>query len=206
MNLTDTASVASLLSLIGLIPIAYNAGLQIRDRRRRQRSQLLRQSTFSTWQIVRPSYEGHMARVEDVIACQTITSRLAALKCTSSVVDHGRAILASANTVLVCGPKANALSKDIVDQIKLPIEIDTTKAPPQIVDRNRAQVYVSPMDNGEKADLAVFGRVHVSDVPVYLLWGLHGTGTIAAAKAFASDELLSNALKKTGGRDFVGVL
>ena len=206
MNLTDTASVASLVSLVGLAPVAYNAGLQLRDRRRRQRSQILRDSQFPNWQIVRPSYQGNMARVEDVAASQIVAAKLTSLGLGSRIIDHREHLEASANVVLICGPRGNEKSLELSQRLTLPIAFDTTQTPAALVDSSQDQTYRSPSDGGKSADVALFGRVTLLDQRFYILWGLHGVGTIGAAKVFADDQILGEAARQAHGRDFVGVL
>jgi hypothetical protein len=206
-TLADWSSVASFVSLIGLVPLLYNASLQLNDRRRARRARMIRASGARSWHLIRPNYGDRMARVEDVMACQEVFAKLTNMGYKVTVGGDDERLGRGSNLVLVCGPKSNKVSARLVQEVNLPFEVVPDGSGWAFIDRRTHQIYRSPLDENHQGDVAIFGRVtNQAGATCYLLWGLHGEGTVIAARAFTNDRFLDEVWQRTEGRDFVGVL
>jgi len=206
-SLGDAGSYASIISLVGLIPILWAAIILIRERRKAGKANWLRKLKYHTWHLIHPGYNARMARIEDVMSFHEITLKLLSLGQRVNVVNDCKEINELGNAVLICAPGANKKSKEVLDTVALPITIDTTLAPNVIYDKLTHQTYCSPQDEGKKGDIAILAKVtRGTGTPCFLIWGLHGAGTIGAAKAFCDNKHLDDIYRLTEGGDFVSVL
>ena len=207
-TLADWGSVAAFVALIGLIPLLYNTGLQLNDRRKARHAQLIRKAQSKTWHLIRPNYNQKMARVEDVMACQEVFAKLTSMGFKVTVGgDDEQSHPKNSNLVLVCGPKGNKVSDVLYHEVQLPYEIVNDGSTWEFHDKKAHQVYKSPMDSGHQGDIAIFGKVvDQAGNSCYLLWGLHGAGTVGAARAFADDRFLEDTWKKVKDNDFIGIV
>ena len=181
--------------------------MQLRDRQRAGKANWLRRLESKKWQIIRPCYNSSMARVEDVMACHEITQKLTKLGQIIRVTDDKSIIDNGSNIVIVCASKANIRSREISKSVKMSIYIDTSVFPNVIRDCDTGQAYTSPLDFGRKSDLAIFGRVEIPSANnCFFIWGLHGAGTLGAAKAFCSNNMLSDVWRQTSGKNFISII
>jgi hypothetical protein len=207
-TLADWGSIAAFLSLISLLPILYNAVLQLNDRRKARRARVIRSARSDTWHLIRPNYGQKMTRVEDVMACQEVFAKLTSMGFKVTVGgDNDQHHPRDANLVLVCGPKGNKASAKFAHEVSLPFEVIENNGAWECRDNNTHQVYKSPLDNGHEADIAIFGKAHdQAGNSCYLLWGLHGPGTVGAARAFANDRFLGDTWKEVKDSEFIGLI
>lgn len=207
-SLSDIGSYASIVSLFGLMPILYSAWHVIILRwRRRFANWLVKQTKYDNWVIVIPRYDNNMSRIEDVIACDVLMAKFINLGIKVQLIDDEQPIPKNTNIILVCGPKANRQSKILSTNIRLPFEIDSNGAESVIHDFDEEQYYKSPIDSIRKnSDYAIMGKITYSKIPYYLIWGVHGVGTIGAARAFSDDAFLHDLWKLTSGNDFLGIV
>jgi hypothetical protein len=206
-TLAEWGSVASFLSLIGLIPVFYNAFLQLNDRRMARRTRVIRSARAKDWHLIRPNYDQRMARVEDVMACQEVFAKLNSMGMKVTVGGDDQTHPRDSNLVIICGPKSNKIAAQLLREVDLPFEVVDNVDGWGFRDKKAYQVYKSPMDSGHQADIALFGKVtdHAGNT-CYLLWGIHGAGTVGAARGFVNDHFLENAWKRSKGSDFVGII
>jgi hypothetical protein len=206
-NLADWGAVAAFVALIGLIPVLYNAVLQLNDRRKSRHARIIRTARSNTWHLIRPNYDQKMTRVEDVMACQEVFAKLTGMGLRVTVGGDDQDHPKDSNLVLVCGPKGNAASARLQHEVELPFETINNEGAWVFRDKRTFQLYKSPLDSGHQADIAIFGRVSdQAGNSCYLLWGAHGSGTVGAARAFANDRFLEETWKLVKDRDFVGII
>lgn len=206
-TLGDWGSIASIVALVGLVPVLYNAYLQLRDRYRLRRARIIRYAAKPTWHLIRPTFDHNMARVEDVIACQEVSAKLSGLGYKVTVGGDHQNPPRGSNLVLVCGPKGNKASARLLKEIELPFTLVEKEQGWEFLDRRTHQTYRSAIEDGHHTDLALFGRVldHAGNT-CYILWGIHAVGTMGAGRAFADDRFLDETYKKVKDRNFVGII
>jgi hypothetical protein len=206
VKLNDWASIASLLALIGIVPVLYNAALQLNDRRKAQHGKVIRAGNRRDWHIIRPVHDQRMVRVEDVMACHVVYSKLTSMGYRVTMGNDDSSHPANVNLVLVCGPRVNKVSAAIAEYAHLPIEYIAEDGG-AFYDSRTHQKYASGIDQKHPSDIAMFGRVRDrAGNNCYLLWGLHCSGTVGAARAFVDDEFLDRTYEITKGHAFVGVV
>ena len=203
----DWGSIAAFVSLIGLVPVLSNAILQLNDRRKARRARVIRNARSKIWHLIRPDYGQKMARVEDVMACQEVFAKLTGMGFKVTVGGDDRPHPRDANLVLVCGPKGNKASAKFAHEVHLPFEVVENDGNWECRDNNTHQTYKSPLDGGHGGDIAILGKVlDQAGNSCYLLWGLHGAGTVGAARAFASDRFLEDTWKQVKNSEFIGII
>lgn len=206
-TLADWGTIASFVALLSLVPILYNATLQLNDRRKARHARIIRSARSKTWHLIRPDYEKKMNRVEDVMACQEVFAKLTAMGFRVTTGGDDQNHPRDSNLVLVCGPKSNRVSSRFYREVELPFEVIDNNGTWEYRDKKTHQVYTSPLDTEHQADIAIFGKVvDQAGNSCYLLWGLHGSGTVGAARAFANDRFLEETWKKVRDDDFIGII
>lgn len=166
--------------------------------------------------IIRPSYKSpsgedideNMARVEDILAIDTITEMLNRRKINYEIVDHSAELPAKADLILVCSPKGNRRSLEALTKLDLPYSFDMKDlAKPYFIDIDNKVKFRSPMDRPDVKDIkdiALIGRYTKKgkDRMVFLLWGIHGVGTLGAAKCSVNQAELKKLNREVGDHDF----
>lgn len=137
------------------------------------------------WVLVLPKYDGHFRSIEDIIASETIKHTCEKLNIPYKIQNDTEKIPENMNVILICGPKANKISKQICERYSLPLSIIMQGNRPSIYDSRLNAHYYSPKEKKEEKDIALVAK-HTdpnTDQKYLFCWGLSGIGTIGAAKA-----------------------
>ncbi|MCP5046005.1 MAG: hypothetical protein GY940_02465 [bacterium] len=140
--------------------------------------------------------EEFFCRIEDEIAIQLFIELFKELKIDYSIQDHNKDIPNDSDVILMCSPKGNKQSKIFADIFKDKLPFIFTKDEKGLfyfLDDQTGTKYYSPLDyHDKKIDYGMIARItdHNATRNIYMFWGIHGAGTIAAAKfSLLSDKL-----------------
>jgi len=127
-------------------------------------------------------------RVEDEYAIQLLIDFFKEIKIKYTIQDHNKEIPNDADLILICSPKGNKQSEICSNnnQEKLPFlfsEDENGKC--FFVDQKTSTKYYSPSEfQDKKIDYGMVAKM-TDDNPrrrIFLFWGIHGVGTLAALK------------------------
>jgi hypothetical protein len=200
----------------GIVAAAiYNWGVPLlRSRREDRRLARFWHFKHNIVYIIRPTYcsprgeeiEENMARVEDILAIDTLMYMLKRRKMHYKIVGHSATVPQDADIILICSPKGNKKSEEIQKTLPLAYSFNMDNpAKPYFVDKDTKVEYWSPGDkNAGNKDIALVGRYTKKDTgrKVFLLWGIHGAGTLGAAKCSIDGSQLDLLNRETGDNDF----
>jgi len=112
--------------------------------------------------------------------------------------------------ILVCSPKGNRQSSKVAEQIKLPFIFETAPTGKSVLkDRDTGLEFLSPWDQqSNRFDLALVAgwKDKLRNRRVLLLWGIHGVGTVGAAKFLTNPSNLKHICRTAKGEDFALVV
>ena len=125
-----------------------------------------------------------MAHVEDVLAMNLIVNLLKSLNIDYCLLDDTREIDDNMDLILVCSSTGNRQSKIFEENHELPIHFNQKEK--RFENQNLTDIFESPMDAtpSQNIDIGLVAKV-LDNNPIraiFLLWGIHGPGTLGAAK------------------------
>ncbi len=195
---------------------------------RRMTTELRRRSVPRFWDflhkevaIIHPVYRGpggnkmppNMARVEDVIAIHLITTFLRKSKVKYRLYGDDEPIPHDVDVVLVCSPKGSKRSDQFQERSTLPVRFDWSKQGRtnscfRDVMRNEKYYSDFDLDKKKKIDLALVGRC-TEEAPmrrVFLIWGIHGVGTLGAAHYSVDGGEIRETMRRVGDSGFARLI
>ncbi len=201
----------TVVGIIGFGGLCTFAGSITATYRNHRLAHIWRTNTLR-WVIIKPQYQGRMARIEDILAAEQFRDTFAKHGIAFTDLDDRKPIPVDHNIIFICGPEANQASAKIARQYPLSIEYryDAATHLPYFFDHveNKALYSPSDQDKNEHLDLALVAKLtsrNSSSINVFC-WGLHGPGTTGAARWLFEDEFLDQCRKEPPTRDFVALI
>lgn len=148
----------------------------------------------TSWTIVVPQYQGNYRRIEDTIASELIYNHCTRLGLSCKIQDDKMPISNKENVIIICGPKANAIFKNLYKGHKLEL-LDGESC---IQDNKWGTKYSSHLEDiNNRGDYAILARSVDPDTKRRCIFcaGIHGLGTIGAAQMLTQHRL-SRYIKK----------
>lgn len=152
------------------------------------------------WIIIYPKYYfkelsvyQFLARIEDIYALLEIKKHLDLCSIKYIEQDDSMQMPIDKNIFLICGPKANKISKLLIDDINITYLIKTDENDNRYIYDEISNIkYYSNVNNDSnknsntptKFDFAILSKctIKTTNQKAILLWGLSGVGTIGASK------------------------
>lgn len=148
------------------------------------------------------------AQIDDIVAMHILKEFLGNMGVECSVQDDSHDVPRETDLMLICGPLANKHSARFDELGTLPFRFEKSEGDQSVVylvDTESGVEYWSPADrSGAKKDFGLVAR-YTNNNPrqrVFLLWGIHGVGTLAAVKFALSAENIKSVVQAVGDEDF----
>jgi hypothetical protein len=147
----------------------------------------------------------NMARIEDVLAVQMLSSIFKRGGIRYRYQDDLQEIPMNTDVILVCSPKGNKHSAKFaqMDNLHFRFCIDNSSEP-YFLEPHTGIEYRSPTDKtGEKIDFALVARYTDNNCRrIFLFWGIHGVGTLGAVKFIENKMNLNRLWREVASNDF----
>jgi hypothetical protein len=148
------------------------------------------------------------AQIDDIISMYILKEAFGNIGVKCSVQDDSRDVPSKSDLILLCGPLVNKHSARFAEMDCLPFSFSKNTDGHQkvcIIDKQSGVEYVSPVDRtGAMNDFGLVAR-YTNNNPhqrVFLLWGIHGVGTLAAVKFAISSQKINSVVQAVGAEDF----
>lgn len=143
------------------------------------------------WVIVVPRYENKYRREEDILASELIQKHCSKYGYSCLIQDDSQTISTDKNLIFICGSKSNKATEQYFNSFHHSIDIAADMS--SIVDKSVKSNYTSKYENGIlKKDFAILMRYldPVTDSTYIFCAGIHGLGTLGAAKMLTEYKLI----------------
>ncbi|MCH8043213.1 MAG: hypothetical protein IID44_05795 [Planctomycetes bacterium] len=156
------------------------------------------------------------SRAQDVLAIHELSLSLRGVGIECKINFDDRDVPDTIDLILVCSPKANKRSRKFYEdnENSLPFRIEYHEDGKSFdfhlghtQPENAISKYQSPSNSGDvKEDIGLICRWKIDNRRIFLIWGVHGAGTLAAAHYISDRKSLKELVAATGDKDFCVII